>query len=180
MMEKNNNNNVDSNNSVYWKTKAEDFARVIDIINKNESQYKTKNILDAGIHEILLFLYGIQLELLLKALFLRKGGTLYKKEENGAFKCQFPNGIKSGHELAKWIDTLNLRSTLDNDIIGGWEDTINTTQDFLIDYGKYPFSKKINQQGYILYSEDDLEILKEIIETIKTRLENEPSCNSPS
>ncbi len=91
-------------------------------------------------------MYGLELELILKAIYLKTGHLLYENN-----KLNFP---VDGHDLADWINLL-IPDYLKYDVNNEAKELIEKLMECLIDYGKYPFKKNINKEkDFTIYETD--------------------------
>ncbi len=149
----------DPNDHKYWFKKSNYFQFLIEIINEGSKAHdeKYRYELISDIIESVLMLYGLELELLLKAIYLKKGNVLY---ENNKFKL--PEGVKDGHDLLGWITILKPDYFLSG-YNGVDKEVIQTIMECLTDYGKYPFKKNINTEKDLTIYDTDIDYTKNIL-----------------
>ncbi|MDD2702831.1 MAG: glycosyltransferase [Candidatus Omnitrophica bacterium] len=159
--------NFDPNNFSYWETKADDFARIIALMENNRESFREpKGNLNTGFLESLIFLYGIYIELLLKTAYLKRGKKFYP--DGG--ELELPQGVNNGHDLKGWITFLKINLSPEGDVGADQleKKVVSLLQDFIVDYGKYPFKKDLNKEGFLLYDESDLEDIGKLVGIIKS------------
>ena len=106
---------------------------------------------------------GCRLELLLKSVYLLKGNKLYDGN-----KFTLPKGVVSGHDLIGWIKIIRInRERVSGLSKKDWDDSLKIVQEFLISYGRYPFSRCLDKDFKSSSPKDCLEDVGSAYDEIK-------------